>query len=98
MNEVNSMYARHYFPDDNLKNKNLSTALSYNHISSSLFQEPEIIIRDLSREELKNEIINFSKSRDSVDALDISSELNLDVFEVNDVLTELIREGIFEEL
>ena len=92
------MYARHYFPDDNLKNKNLSTALSYNHISSSLFQEPEIIIRDLSREELKNEIINFSKSRDSVDALDISSELNLDVFEVNDVLTELIREGIFEEL
>ena len=102
MNEVNNMFARHYSHEDNLKNKNFSTVLSYNYISSSLFQESdyneEISVRDLSREELKNEIINFSKFHDFVDALEISSALNLDVFEVNDVLTELIREGLFEEV
>ena len=68
---------------------------TYNVVSD---YNEEISIRDLSREELKNEIINFSKFHDFVDALEISSALNLDVFEVNDVLTELIREGLFEEV
>ena len=58
----------------------------------------EICIRDLSHEELKSEIVSFYKSHSIADALEIADVLNVDVFEVNLIVSELINEGVLEEI
>ena len=57
-----------------------------------------ITLRDIPYEQQKEEIIDYAEKHRVVDALEIADELNLDVFGVNEIMVELIREGILEEL
>ena len=57
-----------------------------------------ITLRDISYEQQKEEIIDYAEKHRVVDALEIADELRLDVFDVNDIMVELIKEGILEEL
>ena len=43
-------------------------------------------------------IIDYAEIHDVVDALEIADSLQLDVFEVNEIMSELIDEGILREL
>ena len=47
---------------------------------------------------MKQEIIEYVKKHPEVDAIDIADDLLLDAFEVNDILVELINEGILAEV
>ena len=57
-----------------------------------------ITLRDIPYEQQKEEIIDYAEKHRVVDALEIADELHLDVFDVNDIMVELIKEGILEEL
>lgn len=57
-----------------------------------------ITLRDIPYSQQRDEIIKYAEEHGEVDALEISDELLLDVFEVNDIMVELIKEGILEEL
>ena len=57
-----------------------------------------ITLRDIPYEQQKEEIIDYAEKHRVVDALEIADELKLDVFEVNEIMVELIKEGILEEL
>ena len=57
-----------------------------------------ITLRDIPYEQQKEEIIDYAEKHRVVDALEIADELHLDVFDVNDIIVELIKEGILEEL
>ena len=57
-----------------------------------------ITLRDIPYEQQKEEIIDYAEKHKVVDALEIADELLLDVFDVNDIMAELIEEGILEEL
>lgn len=58
----------------------------------------EITIRQLPYIQMKEEIIDYVKKNPEVDAVDIADDLLLDAFEVNDILLELIKEGILGEV
>ena len=47
---------------------------------------------------MKTEIIEYVKKNLNVDAVDIADDLLLDAFQVNDILVELIKDGIFGEV
>lgn len=47
---------------------------------------------------MKEEIIDYVKKNPEVDAVDIADDLLLDAFEVNEILVELVKEGIFGEV
>ena len=57
-----------------------------------------ITLRDIPYEQQKEEIIDYAEKHRVVDALEIADELRLDVFDVNDIMVELIKEGVLEEL
>ena len=57
-----------------------------------------ITIRDIPHDQQKEEIIDYAEKYRVVDAIEIADELHLDVFEVNEIMVELINEGILEEL
>ena len=57
-----------------------------------------ITLRDIPYSQQRDEIIKYAEEHGEVDALEISDALLLDVFEVNDIMVELIKEGILEEL
>ena len=57
-----------------------------------------ITLRDIPYKQQKEEIIDYAEKHRVVDALEIAEELRLDVFDVNDIMVELIKEGILEEL
>ena len=57
-----------------------------------------ITLRDIPYQQQKEEIIDYAEKHRVVDALEIADELLLDVFDVNDIMVELIEEGILEEL
>lgn len=67
-------------------------------INEKLDDMEPVTLRDIPYEQQREEIIAYAKSHDEFDAMDISDELLLDVFEVNDIMVELIKEGILEEL
>ena len=67
-------------------------------IAEKLGDMEAVTIRDIPYEQQRREIIAYAKSHDDFDAMDVSDELLLDVFEVNDIMVELIKEGILEEL
>lgn len=67
-------------------------------INEKLDDMEPITIRDIPYEQQREEIIAYAKSHEDFDAIDVSDELLLDVFEVNEIMVELIKEGILEEL
>lgn len=58
----------------------------------------EITLRDIPSEQQKNEIIEYARLHGVVDAIEIADALRLDAFDVDDIMTELINEGILEEV
>jgi len=60
--------------------------------------DEEIVIRNISYIQMKEEIINYVKKNFEVDAVDIADDLLLYAFEVNKILVELIKEGILGEV
>ena len=67
-------------------------------ITEKLGDMEPITLRDISYSQQREEIIEYAKNHDDFDAMDVSDDLLLDVFEVNDIMVELIKEGILEEL
>lgn len=67
-------------------------------IAEKLGDMEAVTLRDIPYEQQRREIIDYAKSHDDFDAIDVSDELLLDVFEVNDIIAELIKERILEEL
>jgi hypothetical protein len=95
------MYSNYYSHQDNLNSKNCtSSVLTYNSISNPLPNDKngELYIKDLSYEEQREKIIDYAEINGVVDALEIADALQLDVFEVNEIMSQLIKEGILEEL
>lgn len=95
------MFANSYSNDDKLNSKNCTTSvLSYNSISNPIQKDEtvELFIRNVPYEEKKEMIIDYAEIHDVVDALEIADSLQLDVFEVNEIMSELIDEGILREL
>ncbi len=62
------------------------------------FFDEEMVLRDISSTQMRNEIIDYMEKHGTGDALEISEALKLDVFDVNEIMVELINEGILEEL
>ena len=62
------------------------------------FDEPVVELRDVSHDQMRQEIIDYVKLHPNVDAVDIADDLLFDAFEVNDIIVELIDEGIFGEV
>jgi len=61
-------------------------------------KEYDIIeIRDLPHDEAKKEILEFCQKEQTFDISTIADELKLDIFFVNNIVEELIEEGIIEE-
>lgn len=96
------MYANFYSYEENLNGKNCSTSvLSYNSISnhpSNSDENGELHIKDLPSDEQRKRIIDYAELNGVVDALEIADALRLDVFEVNEIMVQLIKEEILEEL
>ena len=62
-------------------------------------KEYEIIeIRELPYDEARKEILNFCEKEQTFDISIIADELKLDIFYVNNIVEELIEEGIIEEV
>ena len=57
-----------------------------------------VVLREIPYIQMKQEIIEYVKKHPEVDAVDIADDLLLDAFEVNDILVELIKEGILGEV
>ncbi len=57
----------------------------------------EIDLRDIPRKQKKEEIIEYCEKNKTVLLSDIANDLSLDIFEVNEILDELIEEGIINE-
>ena len=57
-----------------------------------------ITLREIPYEQQRKEIIEYAKTHGDFDAVDVYDELLLDPFEVSDIMVELIKEGILEEL
>lgn len=69
------------------------------YLSDNLDMDDDAIsVRDISHTQMRNEVVDFMKKHNIADALEISDALMLDVFEVNEIMAELIKEGILEEL
>lgn len=96
------MYANFYSYKDNLNSKNCtSSVLSYNSMSRPLpsnDEHVELYVKDMPYDEQRKRIIDFAELNGVVDALEIADALQLDVFEVNKIMVQLIKEGILEEL
>ena len=67
-------------------------------IRDKLRNMESITLRDIPYDQQKEEIIDYAEKHRVVDALEIADDLHLDVFEVNEIMVELIKEGILEEL
>lgn len=66
--------------------------------SPSGVDEDTVYVRDFPDDEKRSMIIDFAELNEVVDALQIADSLHLDVFEVNDIMEQLIQEGILKEL
>ena len=95
------MFANFYSNENNLNSKNCtSSVLSYNSFSRPIKKDEtvELFVRDVPYEEKRSMIIDYAELNEIVDALEIADSLQLDVFEVNDIMEHLINEGILKEL
>lgn len=82
--------------DDGLFN-NVEDFLSEAIVEKLGDMEP-ITLCEIPYEQQREEIIEYAKTHDDFDAVDVFDELLLDPFEVSDIMDELIKEGILEEL
>jgi len=61
-------------------------------------QEQVVVLRTLSREDAKEEIVRLFESGDVMDYEDLAQRLQLDLRVVVDICRELASEGVIEEL
>lgn len=96
------MYSNFYSHQDNLNSKNCTqSVLTYNSVSNPLPNNDgnvELYIKDMSYEDQREKIIDYAELHSIVDALEIADALQLDVFEVNEIMEQLIKEGILKEI
>ena len=90
------MYARSYSNENNLKYKTCSQSILSYPIDKD--ESVELFLRDLPFKETKSMIIDYAETHEIVDALEIADALQLDVFEVNALMKQLIKEGILKEI
>ena len=57
-----------------------------------------VVLREIPYIQMKPALIEYVKKHPEGDAVDIADDLLLDAFEVNDILVELIKEGILGEV
>lgn len=67
-------------------------------LSGNLDSDDALDIRDISYSQMRKETIDYMQKHEVSDALEISESLKLDVFEVNEIMAQLIKEGILEEV
>ena len=68
------------------------------HALSEKLENMEVIyLRDVPYEQQKEEIIEYAKKHDVFDALEIADALKLDVFEVHEIMMELVDDGVLDE-
>ena len=84
------------FTDNSAINLIARTAYFNNDYDGSI--ECEINLRDIPREQQKEEIINYCKTHDDIWAPDIVDELLLDYDDVYEILEELEKEGKIIEI
>ena len=60
--------------------------------------ECEIGLRDILRDQQKQEIMDYCDTHDDIFALDIEKELQIDYHDVCDILDELEKEGMIHEI
>jgi len=66
---------------------------------NNIDKDYEVIeLRDLPLDEARKEILNFCEKEQTFDISIIADELKLDIFYVNNIIEELIEEGIIEEV
>ena len=95
------------FPE--IKNKNLDSVKMKSNSAVNLIArtayfntynnyeiEKEITLRDIPKHQRKNEIIIYCQTHDLLDSWDIANELRLETTEVEEILEELVCEGIIE--
>lgn len=59
--------------------------------------QDEIFIKYIPHDEKREMIIDYAEINGIVDALKIADSLHLDVFDVNEIMIQLIDEGILGE-
>jgi hypothetical protein len=57
----------------------------------------EITLREIPREQRREEILDYCKSHDTIDSSEIAFELRLESYEVNEILEELKNENIIDD-
>ncbi len=67
-------------------------------IRSKLHDIEIINIRDIPPEQMKKEIIEYCQEKEKCDICDIADDLELDVIDVNEIVEELINEGLIGEV
>ena len=67
-------------------------------LSCNLDSDYAIDIRNISYGQMRKETIDYMQKHEVSDVLEISESLKLDVFEVNEIMAQLIKEGILEEV
>ena len=68
-------------------------------LSCNLDSDDAIIdIRDISYGQMRKEIVDYMQKHEVSDALEISESLKFDIFEVNEIMAQLIKEGILKEV
>lgn len=60
--------------------------------------ECEIRLRDIPKEQQKQEIIEYCNTHEDIFALDIEEELQIDFMDICEILEELENEGIIKEI
>ena len=58
----------------------------------------ELYVKDMPYDEQRKRIIDFAELNGFIDALEIADALQLDVFEVNEMMEQLFKEGILEKV
>ena len=57
----------------------------------------EITLREIPREQQREEILDYCKSHDTIDSSEIAFELRLESYEVNEILEELKNENMIDD-
>ena len=89
---------------DRLQVESDKTGLKIDELVESLLTDnlnqsaDAIVLRDIPLSQQRDEILEYLKLHEVADALEIADVLRLDVFDVNEIMVELINQGILEEL
>lgn len=76
---------------------NLIARTAYFNTYNNYEIEKEITLRDIPKDQRKEEIIIYCQEHDAIDSWEIAEELRLETGEVEEILEELVCEGTIKE-